>query len=56
MHCRINHCGQPISSWTETAQEYEVVQRFPELGKRFETGHLCLTLKGLLIVYIITSK
>lgn len=41
-----SNCGRPIPSWSHTAQEYEALQHFPELGRRFETGPHCLTLKG----------
>ena len=40
------HNGVPIPPWTETAKEYLVIERFPHLQKRFETGLDCLTIKG----------
>jgi O-acetyl-ADP-ribose deacetylase (regulator of RNase III) len=41
----LNYNGHPIPPWTDTAQEYEIVYRFPDFTKRFDIGPHCLTLK-----------
>ncbi len=40
--------GVPIPMWSETITEYDVMEKFPQLIKRFETGLDCLTIPGML--------
>ena len=40
------HNGAPIPLWSEAVKEYEVMGKFPQLQKRFETGLDCLSLRG----------
>lgn len=45
--CReISLNGEPIPVWSKTITEYDVMQKFPQLMKRFETGPDCLTIPG----------
>lgn len=53
-----SHNGQIIPPWSVTAQEYEVLYRFPDFTKRFDIGRDCLTLRGknssiYIIIYIL---
>ena len=41
-----NRNGEPIPEWSKTITEYDVMEKFPQLLKRFETGLDCLTIKG----------
>ena len=43
---RPSYNGVPIPLWSETIKEYHVMERFPQLKKRFESGLHCLTLRG----------
>lgn len=38
--------GRPIPCWSDTIVEYDVMGRFPQLMKRFDTGMDCLTVAG----------
>lgn len=33
-----SHLGSPIPQWSESAKEYMVMERFPQLRRRLETG------------------
>jgi hypothetical protein len=39
----VSHNGYPIAPWTETAMEFQVLQKFPHLRRRLEDGLHCLS-------------
>ena len=39
----VSHNGCPVAPWTETAKEFQILQKFPHLTRRLEDGLHCLT-------------